>query len=188
MQNETKEKKIKGTMVIDVVKTIRGFKDQPWEQYLSEDARRLLSEQILPSVWYQYGPVIECIWAVYKLLGKSSPEVAKLWGKSNGRRLFETVYKNLAAEKDTVSALEKLELISSRAFSKGFSIESIKVDDKHYLVRLLDRDPQSEVICYLFQGWIEAIIEMTGGKNCRTVIKEKHWSGSANTVIEAKWE
>jgi hypothetical protein len=188
MGPEAEEKKIKGTMVIDVVKTIKKAKDMPWDEHLSDGAKRLLREQILPSQWYPYAPVIECIWAVYRLLGKSSPEAAKLWGKSNVKKLFETVYKNLATENDTVSALEKLDLISRRTFSRGFQSETIKLGDRHYLVRFLDRDPQSEVICYLVQGWIEAIIEMTGGENGKTQITQKHWSGSTNTEIEVRWE
>jgi hypothetical protein len=127
MQSKPPDKMIKGTMVCDVVKTIKKFKDQPWELHLSEDARRLLAERVLPSVWYPYEPVLECVWAVYRLLGKSNPEIARLWGKSNGRRLFETIYQNLTAEKDTTSALEKLELIYSRAFSRASGLNQLKL-------------------------------------------------------------
>ncbi len=187
MEKEEQEKKIKGTMIIDVVKTIKDIKDVPWDDHLSEDARRLLTENFLPSSWYPYQPVLECVWAVYRLLGNSDPDAARQWGKANGRKVFETVYKNIAAEQDTETALIKLDLLARSAFVKGLESKVERLAERHYRVYIYDEGPGGEVTCYLVQGWIEAIIEMTGGHNGRVEILDKHWNGAECTVIDVKW-
>jgi hypothetical protein len=43
--------KVKGTMVVDVVKAIKADKSRNWDQILSATAREMVSREILSSVW-----------------------------------------------------------------------------------------------------------------------------------------
>ena len=171
---------------MDIIRTIRSMKDRPWEQHLSEEAKQLVSQQILPSQWYPFEPVLSCILAVYNLVAGGRPELVKEWGKINSKRLIETIYRTTV--KDPGAALKRLEIIANRNLIKGLTMEYVEVSPKHSRVKFADADPKTEVIYYFIQGWIEAIIELTGGKNGRATITDKHWEGSKDTVIDVVWE
>lgn len=188
MTNYPSSKFIKGTMVLDLVKAIKGFKDKPWDTYLSEEAKALLSQKILPSSWYPVEPVLSCLWAVYKLIGNENPALAKEWGKVNGRKVFETIYKNLIVPMDPEDTLKKLEIIAKGAFIKGVKIESVQMGGKHFKTKIYDDNPKTEPAYYFIQGWIEVLLETTGGKNIKVEIIEKHWQGAEATVFDIKWE
>lgn len=95
MVPKSEEKSVKGTMVIDIVKTIKGFKDSNWNQFLSPQAQELISQKILPSNWYPLKPVLSWMTAIYKILGKGDPKAARTWGKLNSKRLLATTYKRM---------------------------------------------------------------------------------------------
>ncbi|OGP60345.1 MAG: hypothetical protein A2V67_09750 [Deltaproteobacteria bacterium RBG_13_61_14] len=186
MKQDSEQKQMKGTTVIDIIRTIKSMKDRPWEQHLSEEAKQLVSQRILPSQWYPFEPALSCIWAVYNLVAGGRPELVKEWGKINSKRLIETIYK--VPEKDTAAALKRLDIIANRNLVKGLTVEYVEVCPKHSQAKFADADPKTEVIYYFIQGWIEGVIELTGGKNGRTTITDKHWEGSKETVIDVVWE
>jgi hypothetical protein len=181
------EKKIKGTMLIDAVKTIKRNTDVPWNDYLSDEARELLEQTVLSSQWYPLRPSLECIWAIYEKLGNKDPESAKQWGVANIQTLFGSVYKNMALENDPEKALQKLLLLAEKSFSRGFSFQVQKRSEKLYTLHINDDDPKSEVIVYLIMGWIDAVLRQAGVESVTTKLLSRHWQGSETTKIEISW-
>jgi hypothetical protein len=180
------ERAVKGTMVLDIVKTIHGLKDQPWDQFLSPEAQALCKQKILPSTWYPFDPAINCLNAVYRLLGGNKPENAKAWGRVNGRRVFENVYKSLIVPGNAKESLKKLNVIAG-AFVKGGRYEIRELGERHMQAEIFDEDPRTEVIYYFIQGWIEVIIEITDGKKSEVTIVQRHWEGHDSTILDARW-
>lgn len=176
-------------MVIDIVKAIRSLKNIPWDNYLSNEGKELVSQKILASVWYPMEAVMNCLGALYKLAGKSNPALAREWGLINGGKLFENVYKSIySGPTDTTNTLRRFETIAKTAFWKGVSSESKEVSLRHFIVNINDDDPRTEPIYYFIQGWIDIIIEKTGGKNGKVKIIEKHWKDASATVFDVTWE
>jgi hypothetical protein len=187
MEQQSLERFVKGTMVLDIVKTIHGFQDKPWDQYLSREAQDLLQQRILASAWYPYEPVINCLNAVYRLIGGNNPENARAWGRINGQQLFETAYKNLLMPGDPMESMKKLNILSA-TFFKGFVHASKELGPRHFEVQTFDDDPRTEAIYYLIQGWIDVLVENAGGKNAKVLIIQKHWEGNESTIIDIRWE
>ncbi|OGP59542.1 MAG: hypothetical protein A2V67_06215 [Deltaproteobacteria bacterium RBG_13_61_14] len=187
VKGQSEERGVKGTMVLDIVKTIHGFKDVPWDRHLSPQAMALVSKKILASTWYPEKPVKECFNAIYRVLGGGKPEAAREWGRVNGRRVFEDVYKNLIVPGDPMQSLKKLNIIAN-AFFKGWTYQFQELGTRSIQLKVLDSDRETEVIYYLIQGWIDVIIEITGGKNARVLIPQKHWEGNESTIIDIRWE
>jgi hypothetical protein len=188
MSDQSEERLIKGPIVLDIVKAIRSVKDKPWDKYLSDEARAMVSQQIFPTGWYSYELFLECLHAVYEVLGNNDPEVPRQWGKVFGKGLLESIYKNAVIPGDPAESLLKLDVIAVRAFRKGMMTKPEKVSDKHYRNTVFDDDPRGEPVYYILQGWIEALIEMAGGKNPRVEFVEKHWEGTEATVFDIQWE
>jgi len=189
MVRQSEERRvIKGTMVIDVVKTIKGFRDINWNQFLSPQAQELFSQKILPSNWYPFEPVLSCITAIYKILGKGDPGAARAWGKINSKRLFETTYKNVVAPGAPLRSLEKLALIISTNFFHGMKFEVEQRGGQHLHVEVHDDDPRTEPVYYFILGWLDALSESMPGVNIKAEIVKKHWQGDPVTVLDIRWE
>ncbi len=183
----SEQRRIKGSVLIYIIKAIRGTKDKPWDRYLTKEAKDLISQKILPSNWYAYDPFLISLNAVYEIIGNRNPEFAAKWGRINGRNMFETVYKNLAEPGETESTLTKLEVIARKTFSKGLAFKFEKAGDRHYRIKYFENDRRVEPIVYFFKGWIEALIEMTGGKDWKVDVIQKHWEGGEATVFDVIW-
>jgi len=187
MVPRSEERVVKGTMVIDIVKTIKGFKDINWNQILSPQAQELISRKIILSNWYPFEAVLSCITAIYKILGKGDPEAARAWGKVNGKRLFETIYRNVVESGDPLRSLEKLALIVSLNFSHGIKFEREQIGEQHLQVKIYDNDPRTEPIYYFILGWSDALNEIMPGVNIKAEIVKKHWQGDPATVLDIRW-
>ncbi len=188
MENRSAVKKIKGTTLVDVVKTIKSLGDLPWDECLSDEAKQLVSERILASQWYDFAPALSCIQAIYKLVGQENPELARQWAKTNSRRVVEDTYKGIASTKDPDSALMKFSTMAKSNLVKGLDFESEKVGDRHYRLTLIDDDPGTEVIYYFIQGWLEMLLEVNGVINYNVRFIQKHWEGSPKTIMDLEWK
>lgn len=186
---KTRSMKIKGTMVVDVVKAIKADKSRNWDQILSATAREMVSREILSSVWYPYEPFMECLKKVFEFYGNNDPEIAKAWGKENGRRVFEGVYSKIVVPGDPEASLEKLRTIGIRTFFNGeFSSQPVRISPNHLQMKLFVPDPDFRIISYLILGWIEAIIEMTGAANPQAVLLQKQWGKDVQNVVKVTWD
>jgi hypothetical protein len=188
MNQPDEQKQFKGTMVLDVVKAIRALHDLPWDQHLTPEAQALIQERIIPSAWYPYEPVLSCLTAVFRLAGKKDPNLARQWGRTNGKKVFEGVYKTLIVPGEPQTSLQKLGIIGSRALMKNFSSEDTIAGVNHTMTIFRDDDPRTEPIYYLIQGWVEILIELAGGKRPRVTIVRRHWEEDGPTVFDVQWE
>lgn len=183
------ELRVKGSMVIDMVKAIRSFKDKQWDKYLTKEAQELVSQRILHAVWYPAEPALCCLRAIYQLIGQNNPKTAREWGRINGLRTFEETYKVLFSSKgDTTDTLKKLDTIATFSLFKGINAEIRQIGKNHTSFSFFSEDPRTEVVMYFVQGWIEILIEKTGGKNGKVEIVDKHWEGAKATVMDISWE
>ena len=55
------DEKVKGTMMIDQVRMIRGNKDKDWNKYLKPEDWNIIKGMILPAAWYPYHQISPCI-------------------------------------------------------------------------------------------------------------------------------
>lgn len=100
MEKQDQERAVKGSMVLPAVKVIKTMKDKPWDQYLSDEAKDLVSQRILPSVWYPSEPMIDLMEAIYKVVAQGKSELAIQWGKLNFQQLTNSIYKNIIVPGD----------------------------------------------------------------------------------------
>ncbi|HUT54827.1 MAG TPA: hypothetical protein VM658_15655 [bacterium] len=188
MEGGSTEKKIKGTTIVDVVKTIRSLDGLPWDEHLSDEAKQLVSQRILASQWYDFGPALLCIRAMYKLVGKEDPELARQWAKANSRRMVEETYRGFVGARDLDASIMRFSTMARSNLVRGLEFEMEKIGDRHYRVTFMDDDPGTEVIYYFIQGWLEMLVEISGVSNYSVRFLEKHWEGSKRTAIDIEWE
>lgn len=176
-------------MVVDVVKAIKADKSRNWDQSLSASAREMVSREILSSVWYSYEPFMECLKNVFEFYGNNDPDIAKAWGKENGRRVFESIYGNIVVPGDPEASLEKLRTIGVRTFFSGeVWFQPIQLRPNHLQMKFIVPNPDFRIIIYLALGWIETIAEMAGAANPQAVLVEKRWENDVQNVVKLTWD
>ncbi|HUT52970.1 MAG TPA: hypothetical protein VM658_06235 [bacterium] len=182
-------RKVKGTMLLDMVRMIRGNKDRDWDKYLKPEDWEVINSMILASAWYPLEIYQRCGRACFQVLAQGKPELAQLRGKIRGKELFQNIYKNLLSVADPMQALKSFVSIYGRLFN--FSTLSFeKAGDKHAVVRhdYDPDDPGNVPYCYTMMGHLEVLIEMTGGKDVKIVLTSKQWEKDPVTTFDIRWE
>jgi hypothetical protein len=183
------EKMVKGTILEDTVRLIRGNKDRDWDKYLTPEDWKIVNSKILSSSWYPLETFRRCSTATFFLLAGENLELARQQGKVRGRELFEGVYRILVIKKDPMTALDRFLHMYGQLFNFS-TIRGERAGEKSMKI-FLDYDPDDigyEAYCYLLMGYLEQLIEMTEGKNIRIVITAKQWTGSPETIFDISWD
>jgi hypothetical protein len=183
------DKKVKGTVLLDQVRMIRGNRDKDWNQYLKPEDWQIINGRILPSVWYPLELYQRCGWAVFKLIAGGNLDLVRAYGRIRGKELFGDIYKAVILSQDPEKALERYNIISTQMYN-FLKIKSEKVGEKHLQVTIsYDRNDQTyEVHIYQVWGQFEQLLEMAGGKNVKVALIAREWKGDPNTIFDIRWE
>ena len=183
------DRKVKGTMLVDMVRMIRATKDREWDEYLTPEDWKIVMETILPSSWYPLELYQKLGVAVFRVLAGGDTEITRLRGKTRGKELFEDVYRNIVSKKDPMAALSKFVNIYGNLFNFS-SLKFEQAGGKHALVKhdYDPDDPGNVPYCYLLMGHLEVLVEMTGGENVTIELTSKQWEGDPITTFDIKWE
>jgi hypothetical protein len=183
------DQKVKGTMMVDQVRMIRGNKNMDWNKYLKPEDWNIINTTILPSAWYPLDTYKRCGRAVFQVLACGDTEIVRLRGRIRGKELFETTYKHVVSERNTMNALRSFVTIYGQLFNVC-PLEFSKIDAKHATVshNYDHSDPGNLPFCYQLMGYLDTLVEMTGGKSIKMEMKEKLWEGASATVFDMQWE
>jgi hypothetical protein len=184
------DQKVKGTMLIDQVRMIRGNKDKDWNKYLTPEDLNIIKGRVLPGAWYPLETYKRCGRAVFQLLAGGNTDIVRLRGKIRGEELFKTTYKHMLSDNNTMNALSSFVNFNGQLFTV-IPLAFKEIDDKHAIVSYRYDDPSDPgnlPFCYQLMGNLDALVEMAGGKNIKIEMKEKLWEGASATVFDIQWE
>ncbi len=177
---------VKGTILVDFVKTIKADKIGAYDKYLTDEDKQILSSRILPSSWYPYETFKNCFGAVVKVLAKDDMETVRQWGRIYGEAIITSVYKGVVKEGQPMESLDKYRTYVRNMFDFG-EFEGERISDNETLLRIKGFDPDFKPIYYMMAGWIERSLELCGAKNIECVFQEKAWEGDPETSIKCTW-
>jgi len=185
------EEKVKGTIFVDFVKTIRSSKDDRILSYLTEKDREVISGMIFPSGWYQLDTFLRCLTAVYEVVGDKKPGNARMWGRVFGSRIFSGIYQDtkFGNEGDVLVALKGFAL-TSKTFFTDSGLEMVSSEGKKAVFRVtrVTEIPAITIFFHVLAGSLEVYIEMSGGQNPRVSFAEKVVDGKKEVVYETLWD
>lgn len=178
--------KVKGSILIDFVKTIKADKSGVYDQYLTDADREVMSERILPSGWYPYRTFRNCFNATVNVLAGNDLEAVRQWGKLYGESIITGVYKSIIKEGKPMESLRKYGTYVRNVFDGG-KMEIDTVSDQEAVVRISEFDPDFPPLYYMIMGWIERSIELCGAANIKVELIAKSWEGAPETAIRFSW-
>jgi uncharacterized protein (TIGR02265 family) len=182
------DRKVKGTLVLFFVKTIRKLKELDWDKYLKPEDWEIINSLILPAKWYPFDFYRRCSLAAFDLLSKRDLEFACGQGRMLGEYLFSTTYRSFSTLNDPMRGLDQF----VRMYSSLFNISSIRIDKagpKKSIVFLSYDINDEAYIPYskLLQGILEVTAQVSGGKNVKVEMTAKQWEDVPETQYEITW-
>lgn len=181
------EKRVKGSILIDFVKTIKADKSRVYDKYLTVEDKAIISQRILPSGWYPYETFKHCFNAVFEVLAKKNLDMVRQWGRFYGEQIVENLYKGLLKEGHPLDYIRKYEVYIRNFFDFG-KIEVIEEAQNQVLIKMSEFDPDFQPIYVIMFGWLERTLELCGAKNIKSEIVSKSWEGAKETAIRLKWQ
>ena len=178
--------RVKGTVMIDFVKTIKADRRGSYDQYLTDEDRQVMSERILPSGWYPYDTYKRVFSAVVKVLANNDMEKVRQWGRIYGETIVTNVYKGLIREGQPMETLKKYATYIRSFFDFGdLVIDGLSEREAQITFKGMDPDFQAQY--YIMIGWMERSLEMCGAKGISSEFTARSWQGAAETKVRMSW-
>lgn len=179
--------RVKGTILIDFVKTIKADKAGAYDSFLTDQDRKVVAGRILPSGWYPYETFINCFNAVVTVLAKNEMDAVRQWGRIYGENILTGFYKGIVKDGLPMDSLNKYSTYIRNLFDFG-EIEIEPLDDHKALVRIIGFDPKFEAQFHMMRGWLERSLELCGAQNIACEFMDKSWQGAPVTTLKFSWK
>ncbi|MBN1800443.1 MAG: hypothetical protein JW891_03000 [Candidatus Lokiarchaeota archaeon] len=179
-------KKAKGTIILYIIKGIKSNKTDAYKKLLSKDAKKLVSQNILPSEWYPFEAYKECMVALARVETEGNMEIVRDWGRMFGQKIMTDLYGQIIEEGDVRKALDKYKRFQRIIFNFG-SINIKFISEKDINISFTGFDPNFQEYYELAMGWIEKFVELCVGKKPKSIFLNKSWEGDEITKFRISW-
>jgi len=185
----TAERKCKGSVIVDMAKIVRQFKDQPWDEYLKPEDWEIVNAMVIPTVWYPIETYQRIGLAVYKLIAKGNPEVVRSFGRAAMAEMLQGPYRYHLERGNPFEAVQKFMDLRKTLFN--FSrMEMEKTGDQSLRVRILelgDFETGLDVFLLLAGVHFQHLVEHNGGKDVKLETRQEGNPGDRELVLDLKW-
>jgi hypothetical protein len=178
--------RVKGSLFVEFVKTIRANKTGIFDRYLTQEDREIISQRILSNIWYPYETFKHCLTAVCEVIAKNDLEVVKEWGRLYGQAIMTTLYVSILKQGNPLSYINHIGLLVRNFFDFG-RVEIVIESETRAVYKIFDFDPEYAPVHYLLNGWIERTTEICGAKKLKCETISKSWAGDDCTSIRFSW-
>lgn len=178
---------VKGSMLMFVVRGIRGGGIENFEGLLTDEDRKLAAQKILPISWYPFESYKRLLDALVALVARGDMNVVRQWGRDYGSTILDSIYRSIIVAGSPYRSLKSYE----QRFASFYDFGVVEVTDSGpgtAEVVLRDFDPEWEAIYQLIYGWFERTAELAGARNPRVVFTSRSWTGDPYTGYRISWQ
>ncbi|MDY6904981.1 MAG: hypothetical protein SWH61_09870 [Thermodesulfobacteriota bacterium] len=98
--------RVKGTVILDLVRIIRAEKDKNWEPYMEPEDWEIINSTIMASKWYPGDAFWRISYAVAKEVGRMTPENLFAFGRLSATSYLK-LYSRLVIPDDPAGTIER---------------------------------------------------------------------------------
>jgi len=185
------EARVKGTVIIPSVEYIKNkYGESTFQKVVSRTSpasQKVLNGRILASSWYDVDVIVEYLTAAEALLKGKDPHIVDNLGKASADYAARGVYKVFLMVTSPTKVIHMSPHIWAKYYSFG-KMEIVENSDGSATLHLVDSDFSSEILCRRIRGWMERVIELTGGKNPAVKHTKCQSRGADYEEYIAKWD
>ncbi|MFX1275130.1 MAG: hypothetical protein ACFFAT_08815 [Promethearchaeota archaeon] len=179
-------KKIKGTLLKPWVIAIRANRSGGYDDFITEEDKKIVNQRILDAAWYPYGTFKNCYNAVCKIEAKENIKVIEKWGYDYGKSVLERVYKEPMRKKELEAAISSYNNLFKLWFNFGYQHgEIISNDEVDIFIEDFDKD--FKLFYHIAKGWMHGFFEAYLDTKVMTRFIEKSWEDADKTVVKITW-
>jgi hypothetical protein len=203
------EDKVKGVMLIDLVRIVRANKELPWDEYLTKDEMDLIQGKIMPSTWYPFEVFEHIGYAVFMLEGGQDVKNSWNFGRFTIEDTFQKVYSNvLFKEKDPLSVIKRFVTLRKQFFryeDPGFesmNMESLGDNKVRIIIRTSfaskPRKVAEDIKSYSgklsasfanqLAGSFQRLLEIAGARDIKVEVIKIQSDPDSATELEIAWQ
>jgi hypothetical protein len=178
---------IKGVLLVDWVKAIRGDKTGELLSQLSPADKEWIQSRVYITAWYPFEVYQKLVKIVIKHLGlRRNPKA--LFGL--GYKKVDSTLKDIAhlfvREGSVVDTIESYSGVERLFFDFG-SISVVFQGDRKAVLKFEGFPAKFAEFYYITIGWYSKLFEIGGAKNLTYKITKKSWEGDPLTEEEYEW-
>jgi len=182
-------RKVKGSIILDLVKVFHQAKHLPWNRYLTAQDLELVQGTVLPSTWYPLDTYQHLGLAVYELLGQGKPENARTWGRESLGRLIRGVYKNALLKGDPLEAIKGFIALRKTLIDFGeFALNPIGPGQVEFIIYEVHEIPGLELFSHMFAGNMERLVAENGGKDVAVEFADGNRNNRPVRIFQIRWQ
>ena len=178
---------VKGSIFVEFVKAIRvGNRTGMFDKYLTDADREIVSQRIMPNLWYPYETFKHCLNAFYEVVANKNLDTIKAWGKMYSEMVMLKIYAAILKHDDPLSFIKRIGVFERNFFDFGTAVAVLEGNNQA-VYTITDMDPQYAPFQYMIRGWVERTAELCGAKDLKCTVLSKSWEGDANTSVRLTW-
>jgi len=183
--------KVKGTVLVDLVKQVRAAKDRNWDKYLSPEDMELINGEIMTSSWYPDDFFYRLSLAVFKITGESNLDNSFAYGQLTAHNMAE-IYKNVFVQGDPATTIDRFVTRRKSFFSTDYQDSErnkvVKGPGRVSVYTISDKKIRgtevADVIMYSVMGVMYELTKIVGGQN----VKSNLVKNNDDYEIIIKWD
>jgi hypothetical protein len=177
----------KGSIIVPWVKAIKADKSGVYDKYLSNKDREIISERLLPNVWYPFETYRSCVNAVFEVIAKKDLETITEWTRIFSQQVMTGLYGGVLEGVTPLNYIKRCGRIFRNFFIFGKIEGAIEGENQALVKVFFESDIQFIPFNYIIKGWIEGNLALCGAKNVKGEIITKSWEGSPYTSMRFTW-
>ena len=178
--------RVKGTILLDFVKTVKADKSGVYDGLLGEEDLKIIKQRILPSNWYPYETYKHLFSAVVEVLAHGDMDTVRQWGRIYGEAIVTGVYKGIIKEGEPMESLKKYGTYIKNLFDSAEIIIQ-PVGDTEAIIITRGFEPGFEPQYHMMAGWIERTLELCGAEEIKIEFIGRSWMGDPETRFSMSW-
>jgi len=185
----TEQRMCKGSIILDLVKVVKGFKDLPWSDYLQPQDLELVHGLVIPTEWYSMESYRRLGLAVFKLVAKGNAQAAAAFGRASLEAMLDSPYRFHLERKNPFEAVQKFMDLRRPLFN--FSRWTVqKTGDQSLTVRVTEFGefgPGMELFLLVLGACLQGLIECNGGRDVKLQSLEQGDPHDRALVFDLRW-
>ncbi len=180
---------VKGSVLLDMVKVVRAFRDLPWDDYLKPDDWNIIDGMVIPTAWYPVENYQRIGVAVYYLVAKADKRVVSQFGELAMQELFNGPYKPFLDKGDPLTSVEKF-LDLRRSLFNFSRMEAAGTGDKSMQVKVWELGELKDgvdMFLVLTGAHFKKLVQLNGGEMVKLMTRGEEKGGDLVLYFDLTW-
>jgi hypothetical protein len=178
--------KVKGVLVIPLVKAIRADKSGKLRNHLTAVELTIIDSTFYPITWMDFETYQRVADVVARENAMNDEKTIQNWGYASATNTLKPYQGNFVIKGSLKKTIDEY-LVMSKTFFDFGQFEATVIEKGHAQIRVHGFPDDFKVFYHLIRGWFTKIFELAGANDVKSKYVSKTWEGAPDTIVEYRW-